>query len=757
MRTVCLLNILLLFSSASWAQEAGKVDPNHVRDGGYGYMIEAGPVCPVWWAEGAYKVMRDAPLPAREDGEIKLWSARNEYESFIVVARPASRMENFRISLPELVDRRGNRIGPEFITVRKVEYVRVTRPTDAYGFAGWWPDPLPVYERPETLYPGENRPFWVTVNVPPDAPAGDYSGIVTLSSGEWSLIVPVRLHVWDFALPKTPAMRSGFGLNLSYVKEYDNISTPQDERKVFDYYMEAFRDYKISPYNPFEYAPIREDIRGVAWQGGFFDSGEKRSGTYSYQLVDNSLTSNAEGSTKDLVPVNGVDSRQLAWYARTLADGQEYVVGVECYNAEKELIVFGNRFEVYSGKSEWTPGKLDLGVLGAEVKFVRIRLFPAKRTVDGEGTGTVWFDDIGLLNARTGRNELPAGDFEVKLSDIEIALDFTDFNRAGKRCFDEFGFTGFRLRLKGLGGGTYFSRNSGVFEGFAQGTAEYDKLMESYLSQMQENLERNGWLGKEYIYWFDEPGESDYPFVRETNALIKKYAPKLTTFLTEHVAGQDISDVTDISCTIWHKLDHDKIRRMNEKGQEYWSYLCCWPKSPWISEFIDHDAVNMRMWMWASWQYRLRGILMWDTTYWNSRSASPEGYLQNPWEEAMSFVNGYGWPHGKQTVWGNGDGRYFYPLNRDPNTDHTPHVGRPIPSLRLELVRDGIEDYDYFVILENAVKKASRKQRDTAREAEALLDIPRSIYTDETTYSKNPRDMLEYRKKVAEYIQKLGN
>jgi hypothetical protein len=69
-------------------------------------------------------------------------------------------------------------------------------------------------------------------------------------------------------------------------------------------------------------------------------------------------------------------------------------------------------------------------------------------------------------------------------------------------------------------------------------------------------------------------------------------------------------------------------------------------KTPWISEFIDHYAVNMRIWLWASWQHQLKGILIWSTTYWNSKEASPEGYQQNPWEEAMSFVTRYGWPLG---------------------------------------------------------------------------------------------------------------
>jgi hypothetical protein len=755
MKRSLLFQLVLAISSVSFAQDAAQVDPFHRTQGGYGYLIRADETCAVWWAEGAYKVLRDTPLPVQEKGRVAMWSAKNEYESFIVVLNPKTRMEDFRIALPELKDSRGRRMGQTDITIRKVEYVKVSKPTDSYGFTGHWPDPVPVYERPDTLYPGENQPFWVTVKVPESTDAGDYTGELRLSSGLWRLAVPVTVHVWDFSLPKTPSMRSGFGLNLGMIKAYENLSTLAHERAVFDHYMESFRAYKISPYNPFVYAPIKETVRGIAWSGGVFDSQVKHAGAYAYKLADNSASANTEGHTKTLIPVNNSDAYALSWFAKADAEKQAYVTGVECYNAEGELLVFENRFEVYSVKRDWEKKTLKLGRFGPEVRSVRIRLFPSNRTISGEGTGTVWFDDVSLLNTKTNENLFPAGHFEVNLDDIEIELDFTAFNEAGRRYFDEFGFTGYRLLLKGLGGGNYYSRRKGVFAGFEQGTDEYDKLMQSYLSQMQDNLEKNGWLGKEYIYWFDEPGEQDYPFVRETNALMKKYAPKVTTFLTEHVKGQDISDVTDISCTIWHKLDHDKIKRMNAKGLEHWSYLCCWPKSPWISEFIDHDAVNLRMWLWASYTYGLKGILIWQTTYWNSQAASPDGYLQNPWEEAMSYVTGYGWPLGKQTIWGNGDGRFFYPLNRNPNHDASTYVGQPVPSLRLEILRDGIEDYEYLVMLEAAVKRAPAAKRDLARQAEQLLDIPETLYTNETTYSKNPQDILAHRKKLAEYILKL--
>ena len=752
MKKALFLSIMVFMATEVMAQEVSKTDPYHQKTGGFGYLIGEDLDCSVWWAEAAYKVLRDTPVPKNKDGEIKMWSAKNEFESFILVVKPAARMENFRISIPYLKDGEGNTIDESNITIRKVEYVHVKKPTDSYGFAGWWPDPLPLYEQAQTIYPAENQPFWITVKVPSDTPAGDYSGNMLLSSDNWNNSVPVKLQVWNFTLPKTPSMRSGFGLYFGEVRNYDNIKTDEEVRKAFDYYMQAFRDYRISPYNPFELNPIKEEITGVPWNGGYFDDKIRFEGEYSYRIEDHSLTSCVEGSNTGLIPVQAGESYKLNWVARSLEENHDYQVCVESYNAEKELIVFGNRSERFKGQQEWERHELDLGQTDSETKFLKIRLFPAFRSPAGEKIGTVWFDDLQLLSAGSGKNEWPAGNFEINLDDIDIKMDFTDFNEAGKRYFDEFGFTGYNLRLKGLGGGTFVSRNAGVFAGFNQGTDAYNRLMQRYLAQIQDNLEKFGWLGKEYIYWFDEPNLVDYPFVRETNERIKRYAPKLTTFLTEHITGQDMSDVTDISCTIWDKLDHEKSRKMHERGQEYWSYICTVPKSPWITSFIDHDAVNLRMWLWGSYKHKLKGILIWAINYWNSNAASPVGYLQNPWENPMSYRSAYQVPLGIQHHWGNGDGRFFYPLNRDPNNDSKTYVGYPVPSFRLELLRDGLEDYEYFIMLENLVNGKKGKKNIRVEEARKLLEIPEYIYADEKTYSKNPIDILEYRKKLAESI-----
>ncbi|MBK7480605.1 MAG: hypothetical protein IPI69_13405 [Bacteroidales bacterium] len=92
------------------AQEVSKTDPDHQKTGGFGYLIGEDRDCSVWWAEAAYKVLRDTHVPKNKDGKIKMWSAKNEFESFILVVKPVARMENFRISFPYLKDGEGNKL-----------------------------------------------------------------------------------------------------------------------------------------------------------------------------------------------------------------------------------------------------------------------------------------------------------------------------------------------------------------------------------------------------------------------------------------------------------------------------------------------------------------------------------------------------------------------------------------------------------------------------------------------------------------------
>jgi hypothetical protein len=109
-------------------------------------------------------------------------------------------------------------------------------------------------------------------------------------------------------------------------------------------------------------------------------------------------------------------------------------------------------------------------------------------------------------------------------------------------------------------------------------------------------------------------------------------------------------------------------------------------------------------------------------------------------------------------VWGNGDGRFFYPPNRDPNGDRTtPYLTGPVDSIRWEMLGEGIEDWEYFRTLEAAVKAAEAAGRkDTLTErARKLLVVPPQITSDLTHFTTDPQLLYRHRQAIAETIEAL--
>ena len=732
----------------------------------YGYLVQAGPPCAVWWAEGAYKVMRDDPVPAAGQGVIRISAARNEYEPFLIVLRPAERLDGVRAAATSLVGDGGTTIDGSEVSIRHVAYVRVTAPTDASSKPGWWPDPLPEYEGPFAAPAGENHPLWITVRIPEDAAPGLYRGEVALSAdGGWSCRLPVELTVRRFALPRTPSVRSSFGLPTGDIKAYHNLETREELERVVDLYYQDMKAHRVAPTSPFELYPMKVAARGVRWKGGEFVSEGVHGGRRALLVADDRVDENVGARYEARLPLAAQTPLKLSLWARTGAAGQPYTVLCEFFTAEGTWIAGANLLRIFEGSKEWRQETLEFPRPPDEAAGLELTLFPAFRDNGGTTKGTAWFDDLVLTAAPKGPEArldslLEGGDFEMPLEDMAVDVDFGEFDRGGRRVLDELGFNAFNLPVEGLGTGSFYSSEKGIFCGFRQGTPEYDALLSQYLKQVEAHLAAKGWLGREYIYWFDEPDPKDYPFVREGMLNIRRNAPRLTRFITEHRPGPEIMDVSEIGCTIFHRVDPAAVAELAPRGREFWSYLCTAPQSPWVSLFIDHPAVNLRMWLWMTYKWGLKGILVWRADYWNSPTLFPPGVLQNPWQDPMSYTVGYGVPYGQVSRWGNGDGRFLYPPNRDPARDKTKYLRGPVDSVRWEILREGLEDYEYFVLLEKAVAAArsrggSAKLKAEAAEAAKLLAFPASVFTTGQDYTKDPLVLLDLRDRIAAAIERL--
>jgi hypothetical protein len=571
----------------------------------YGYPLTApAGFGDVWWCEGAWKVGRDRPAPSgKPSPAVLIEAARGEFEPVQLVLRakePNTVLES--ISISDLVGTK-TRINASQVQVYEVATVHVEHPSDSLGAPGEYPDPLPLLKTPLSLPAGRNQALWILVHVPEGALAGDYKGTLTVHTNRAKITVPLKLTVFDFTLPKSPTLRSGFGISAWNIKRYHHLQNVGQEKQVWDLYMRSFAEHRIAPYSFYAHAPIR-------------------------------------------------------------------------------------------------------------VRF------------EGEG------------------------------ADKKVIVDFSEFDKAAEYYLGEMGFNAFVLPVEGMGGGTFYERYPGEFGGFKAGTPEYERLWGDYVRQLETHLREKGWLDKAYVYWFDEPEPRDYEFVIEGMQRLKRHAPGIRRMLTEQPEPPLYGHV-DLWCGLTPEWTREKAEERKKAGEEVWWYICTGPRAPYIGLFIEHPGVEMRLWGWQTWQYGIQGILIWETTWWTSPTAFPNS-LQNPWEDPMSYVSGYGVPQGTKQFWGNGDGRFLYPPRRDPNRQHPPAIEPPSPSIRWENLRDGVEDYEYFVILQKQIERLRGKAPENLlKEAEKLLEVPEHISKDLTHFTTDPRPLLEHRRKIARMIERL--
>jgi len=155
------------------------------------------------------KIRRDLPFEGEFGGAVTLALARGESESAQVVVANVSRA--LKGLAAEASDLRGpaGTIPKSAVTVRQVGYVDTKGP-DKYSVAyvGLWADPLLEWPRVD-VPPGKVQPLWVTVRAPKDAPAGTFDGTLTLTAeGTAPVTVPLKVTVWDFAIPSPGRFRA---------------------------------------------------------------------------------------------------------------------------------------------------------------------------------------------------------------------------------------------------------------------------------------------------------------------------------------------------------------------------------------------------------------------------------------------------------------------------------------------------------------------------------------------------------------------
>lgn len=726
----------------------------------YGELIAAPDAnAAVWWASSGWKVPQKRILPKKKAAALSISTARNEAEAAQLIICPQREMQGVTLSSSPLTGP-GNAIIPaQNVELLRVHYSEIQIKTDMTSILGFWPDALPPVKPNLTLMKGCNQPFWVRVTAPKDAKAGLYKGAITIRDNSgWKTSVPINVTVFDFTLPDKMTCETAFGLSSGLIWKYHNIQDNQQKRIVWKKYLDTMSKHHISPYNPAQLDPwnVSLDTPRPTFKGGIIDSVTFASAPSSMLVEDDKDNRNISASYPNTfhIPKDGLT---VSFKYKTGKPDHDFVLSFTHEDSAGKWMPGRNNDIRIKGKETWQDFSQIVNKFPNGAVKYNINIWAAPWTDKGEKLGKVWIDDFKLTDNSTGKAIIETSFEPVKLEELKLKFQWDAWDAAMSEAFDKYNFSCFRMGISGLGGGTFFSRYEPTFMNYKEGTPEYDHLFGSYMREIESHLKQKGWLDKAYVYWFDEPDEKDYDFVMNGFRKLKKYAPGLRRMLTEQIEDPLIGG-PNLWCPVTPNLRKEQVPPRKAAGEQFWWYVCTGPKAPYATLFIDHPGTEMRVWLWQTWDYGVQGILVWQSNFWTSNSAYPDT-LQNPYLDPMGWVSGYNTQKGTKRPWGNGDGRFIYPPeDAADGTQKYPVLDGPVDSIRLEMLRDGIEDFEYFTILKNLIIAKSQKiSAEQKTELEKLLIVPADVSESMTQFTTNPATYETHRLKLAHAIAKLTN
>ena len=218
------------------------------------------------------------------------------------------------------------------------------------------------------------------------------------------------------------------------------------------------------------------------------------------------------------------------------------------------------------------------------------------------------------------------------------------------------------------------------------GASQTEKV--AFWRELAVEFKARGWFDKMYLYLPDEPEPEEYPHLVALSETLHEADPEYRAMATEQLAF-GLIDSVDIWCpdeplfSDWIPFppSPEDYGWRQSLGEEVWWYNCMSAQFilDFSHHFVDGQGMYMRIWPWLTRRYNFEWLLFWHSVYLYAHNADP-------------WVDQYA-----KAFFCNGDGNMFYPGVADK-------IGGardiPAPSLRLKLFREGMEDYEYFAILD---------------------------------------------------------
>jgi outer membrane protein assembly factor BamB len=245
-------------------------------------------------------------------------------------------------------------------------------------------------------------------------------------------------------------------------------------------------------------------------------------------------------------------------------------------------------------------------------------------------------------------------------------------------------------------------------------------------------LKEKGWEKDALYYARDEVAVMArhlIPEVAEMNRWVMENLPDYPVLETS-APEQALTGAVDVWCPTIDHFEPAMLENRMDAGDRLWFYTV-WGRPGIMIEFPNTDY---RVMFWQCRHYGAEGFLYWGTTHWAYNTDGEARWPERPWMPWNSQPGHHGC------------GYLIY-----PGTD-----GQPLASIRLSLVRDGIEDYEYFHLLENLYEKKKSDLNETMRtRIETALAVDKTVVIDNETYTESPAAILDARAELADLILHL--
>ena len=291
--------------------------------------------------------------------------------------------------------------------------------------------------------------------------------------------------------------------------------------------------------------------------------------------------------------------------------------------------------------------------------FSMLRKYADNMAAHRQNVFQVPMSSILIQKSGTGELEFDFSQFD-KIAQVFWDTEKMDYLETGELAtFGEGGFSSTEILLKN------FDVKNALGETM---NLTGQEVIPSLLPAFEDHLRQKGWLNKTLFHIKDEPSHHNALEWIDVSSLIHKYAPdlkRIDALCTSFLFG-------NIEIAV-PKLDHldagyEIYRKEQLKGTELWFYTVgIYQGSIYPNKTIDMPLADNRILHWLNYKYDLTGYLHWGWNQWTD----------DPYKDPDIHV---------------GDGWHVYPVKDGL-----------LNSLRWEQMRNGIQDYEIFLILENKI------------------------------------------------------